>query len=166
VWTAGNKLGFARLSSPIHGVDAVIFRDAPGVANVPRMAAANGGGYWITWEDSRGGQNDEAIYLAHADASGKVGRELRVTGTEGSADYPDVASMGENAAVVYYQFRDGPPAVYLSLIGPDMNRIGEPLRISGHGGARFPRVAASGGALAVTYAQRGGPARVAVVVCR
>jgi hypothetical protein len=80
---------------------------------------------------------------------------------------PDVAFVGDRAAVVYYQFRDGPPVVYLSLIEPGRGRVGEELRISGRGGARFPRIAsAGGGTLGVTYAQRGGPVRLATITCK
>src|SRR4029078_8042746 len=71
VWTAGTRLGFATLSWPIRSVETTIFRDAPGAANLPRTVSAGKSAYWIVWEDTRGGQDGEAIYLARTEASGK-----------------------------------------------------------------------------------------------
>ncbi len=163
-FVTGNKVGFARLAVPVHGISPVTFRDAAGRANVPRASPASDGGFFVAWEDGRGGDGNEAVYLTHVDRDGKPSAEVAVT--EGSsADYPDVVTLGDHAAVVYYQFRDGPPAVYLSLVGPDLRKADGEVRISGKG-ARFPRAAAGDGGLGVVYAQTGGPARLALVTCR
>jgi len=75
--------------------------------------------------------------------------------------------LGATAAVVYYQFRDGPPAVFLSLIDPQSGQPGNEVRVSGHPAAHYPRVAAGeGDDLGVAYAQRGGPVRLALLACR
>jgi hypothetical protein len=75
-----------------------------------------------------------------------------------------VAALGGYAAVVYYLFREGPSVVYLSLFGLDLRRAGDDLRISGKH-ARYPRVAATDGALGVVYAQAQGPAHLAILSC-
>jgi hypothetical protein len=172
VFAAGSKLGFARVSLPVAGAVApVLFRDAPGKANVPRASPVGDGSFYVTWEDDRGGDGNEAVYLTRVGTDGKPATEATVPGDTGSANYPDVATVPSvatvsgYAAVVYYQFRDGPPAVYLSLLGPDLRRVGDDLRVSGKGG-RLPRIASGDGVLAVAYAKRGSPARLALVTCK
>jgi len=159
----GTKVGFARLALPARGIDPVLFRDASGKANVPRASAARDGGFYVVWEDARGGDGNEAVYATLVDKAGKPAGEEVVSG-EGSADYPDVATFADHAAVVYYSFRDGPPVVYLTLLDAALHRGCDDLRISGKG-ARFPRVAAGDGELGVVYAQTGAPARFARVTC-
>jgi hypothetical protein len=165
VFASGNRLGFARVGAPVRSVPSALFRDAPGKANVPRASSAGSGGFFVTWEDDRGGDDKETVYLTLVGADGKPGAEVSVPGDDGSANYPDVATVGGYAAVVYYQFRDGPPSVYLSLLGPDLHRAADDLRLSDKG-ARFPRIASSGdGALGVVYARNDGPAQLTLVTC-
>jgi hypothetical protein len=164
VFTMGGKLGFAKLGSA-QNVMPVIFRDWQGKVNVPRVSPAGKGGWFVTWEDARGGTGNETVYLSLIGADEKLRTPVAVPIQAGSADYPDVATLGNDAAVVYYQFRDGPPAVFLSVFGPDLKRLGEEVRISGHDPARFGRVAAGDGGLGVAYAQRSGPAHFARVTC-
>jgi hypothetical protein len=162
VFATGQKLGFEQLGHAAGGAQPVLFRDASGKANVPRASAA-GDGIFVTWEDDRGGDGNESVFLTRV-AGGKPAAEVSVPGDTGSANYPDVASLGDYAAVVYYQFRDGPSAVYLSILGTDLQRAGDDLKISGKGG-RTPRIAAGGGNLAVVYAHKGAAARLALVTC-
>jgi len=165
VFVAGCKVGFARVSLPLGAVDPVLFREAPGKANVPRISPAGKGSFYVAWEDDRNGSGNELVYLTRVGADGKAANEVAVPGDGGSANYPDVATVAGHAAVVYYQFRDGPPAIYLSLLGPDLRHAGEDLRISTKG-ARFPRIAAgNGGTLGVVYARNGGAARLALLAC-
>jgi hypothetical protein len=166
VWIAGGHVGFTKLSFPLRSAQSLTLRDAPGYVNGPRAAAAPGGAFWVTWEDGRNGNEHESVYAARVEADGKVSREVRVPGDDGSANYPDIAAIGDHAAVVYYQFRDGPPAIYLTLVGPDLQPVGEDLRISGHAAARFPRIAAGGDVLGVAYAPRSGAGKVALLTCR
>jgi hypothetical protein len=167
VFTVGDQLGFARPALPLHGVNATIFRDLPGAIRGPRASAAGGGSFFVTWEDDAAGDGNEAVDLTLVGADGKLAKpssEVPVPGEAGSANDPDVATVGGYAAVVYYQWRDGPPAVYLSLFGRDLRRAGEDLRLS-EKGARFPRVAAGEGALGVVYARKEAPARLSLVTC-
>lgn len=173
VWAAGAQLGFARLppalgtAAPGAAARAVSFRSATGAANVPRVAAGPDGGYTVVWEDNRGGTDHEAIFLAAVDADGTPSAERAVSPAGGSADFPDVVMIGGRAAVTYYQWREHPPAIYLSLMDPAGGRVGEDLVVSEHGAARFPRLAsAGGGKLGVAYAERGGPVRLALVTCQ
>ena len=164
-FTTGSQVGFARLSLPLRAASPVTFRDAPGKANLPRVSAAGDGSFFVVWEDGRGGDGNEAVYLTRVGKDGKPSGEVAVAGDGGSADYPRASlALGAYAAVVYYQFRDGPSEVYLALVGPDLRKAGPDLRISGKE-ARFPRAAAGDGGLGVVYALNGGPARLARVTC-
>jgi hypothetical protein len=163
-FTSGARLGFAELSTPIGRMKPSFFRSAPGIANVPRVAAGPDGSFAFVWEDPRSGAGNEAIYLVRADDDGKVSDEARVSSDAGSADYPDVTFVGRYAAVVYYQYRSGPPAIYLTFVGPDRQRVGEDLKVSDKG-ARFPRIAAGDGTLGIAYADRGGPLQISVIDC-
>lgn len=168
VWAAGAQIGFARLPAQLTG-DArpLASLPAPGGANLPRAAPAADGGAVVVWEDLHGGAGDEAVYFASIDAGGRASTPVQVSPPGGSADTPDVVMIGSRAVVAYYQFRDGPPAVYLTVVDPDRGPVGEALRVSGHGGARYPRIAWAGGAtLGVAYARRDGPVHLAAVTCR
>jgi hypothetical protein len=168
VFTTGNKLGFARLALPVRKLEPEIFGDLPGAIKVPRASAAGHGSFFVTWEDDAAGDGHEAVYLTRIGADGKRASEVLVSSDSGSANYPDVATVGGYAAVVYYQWREGPPAVYLSLLGPDLRPAGEDLRVS-EKGARVPRVASSTpaeGTLGVVYTRHDAPARLSRVTCR
>jgi hypothetical protein len=164
VFNAGSKLGFARLGSPGGSLSPVMLGDATGKVNVPRASPAADGRFYVTWEDGRAGDGNESVYLTLVSPDGKQASPVTVPDEAGSANYPDVATLDGYAAVVYYQFRDGPSVVYLSLIGPDLRRAGSDLPLSGKG-ARFPRIASGDGALGVVYAPRSGPARLSLLTC-
>ena len=70
---------------------------------------------------------------------------------------------------MYYQFRDGPPAIYLSLVTKDLTASGQDLKVSGDGvAARYPRFARTGdpsGTLGIVYVEKDGPIRAALVTC-
>ncbi|MFT3773053.1 MAG: hypothetical protein QM820_47330 [Minicystis sp.] len=171
VWSAGPSLGFARLPAALStagaAMNVVTFRAAAGRANIPRLAAGPDGSYAVVWEDTRGGPDNEAVYIATVGAGGQPSAEMQVSPPGGSANYPDVAFIGGRAAVTYYQWRDHPSAVYLTLIDPGHGRVGKDLQISDEEPARLPRIAAgAGGTLGVAYAQRGGSVRLAVVSCK
>jgi hypothetical protein len=165
VFSTGAKLGHARFTLPVRDLEPTLFRDAPGKANVPRASATPDGSLYVTWEDDRGGDGNETVYLTRVGPDGKATGEIAVPGDAGSANYPDVVTIGGHAAVAYYQFRDGPPAVYLSFFGPDLKRKGDELRVSGKKPARYARIAAGNGTLGVAYALRNGAAHLAIVTC-
>ena len=68
-------------------------------------------------------------------------------------------------AAAYYQFRDGPPQIFLSLVGPDLVRATQDLEVTSDGAARFPSVAWSGDRLAVVWAVTDGGINAALVEC-
>lgn len=165
VFTVKSQLGFARPALPLRSVEPVIYHDLQGTIRAPRASAAGGGRFFVTWEDDAAGDGSEAVDLTLVSADGKPASAVQVPGEAGSANDPDVATVGGYAAVVYYQWRDGPPAVYLSLFGQDLRRAGEDLRLS-EKGARFPRIASSGeGTIGVVYARKEAPLRLSVVNC-
>jgi hypothetical protein len=168
-WVAGSKLGAAMMTTPGTPITPIMFREAVGKANVPRVAVHDDGSLSVVWEDNRAGDGNETVYLERIDKSGQPGVETKIPMSTESANYPDVAWTGTHDAVVYYQFRDGPPAIYLSLIGKDLAANGQDLKISGDGlAARYPRLARSGdaaGTLGVVYAEKDGAIRASLVTC-
>lgn len=168
-WVAGSKVGAARITSPGAPLTPVLFRNAAGKANAPRVAAHDDGTLTVVWEDNRAGDANETIYLTRIDKAPQAGMEKRIPTSPASANYPDVAWTGSHDAVVYYQFRDGPPAIYLSLVAPDLASSGQDLKISGDGiSARYPRITRTGdamGTLGVVYAEKDGKIRASLVTC-
>ena len=168
-WVAGSKLGASMMTSPGAPLTPVMFREAVGKANAPRVAVHDDGTLSVVWEDNRAGDGHEAIYRVRIDKSAQAGKETTISTGVDSANYPDVAWTGTHDAVVYYQFRDSPPAIYLSLIAPDATSAVQDLKISADGvAARFPRIVRTGdaaGTLGVVYAEKGGPIRATLVSC-
>jgi hypothetical protein len=166
VWLAGPQIGVSRLSVPLGSLTPVLFRQAAGKANMPRIAAHEDGSFDVAWEDDRDGSGEENVYVTRVGADGKVAGEIAVPAAPGSANFPDVAWTGARTAVVYYQFRDGPPAIYLSWITADLTRSEDDLQVSGKRPARWPRLAFTGDTLGITYADKDGPVRLSLVACR
>lgn len=168
-WATGEKVGASRVPSPGGPLTPVLFRDATGKANAPRIAVHDDGSLTVVWEDGRGGDGNETIYLTRIDKSGTPGPEKLVPMSTESANYPDVAWTGSHDAVVYYQFRDGPPAIYLSLLTPDLVSKGKDLKVSGDGiPARYPRIIRTGdslGTMGIVYAEKDGNIRLSLVAC-
>jgi hypothetical protein len=168
-WVAGSKLGASMMTSPGAPLTPIMFREAVGKANAPRVAVHDDGTLSVVWEDNRGGDGHEAIYRARIDKSAQAGKETAVSLGNDSANYPDVAWTGTHDAVVYYQYRGGPPGIFLSLIAPDATTAVQDLRISGDGiPARFPRIVRTGdtaGTFGVVYAEKDGPIRASFVTC-
>jgi hypothetical protein len=164
-WTTGSQLAFSTISAQLGGIQPTLFRDASGNANVPRLAPGAANSFLLAWEDSREGEGNENVFLTQIGPDGSPGGEISVPSEGGSANYPDVVDTGANVAVVYYQFRDGPPSIYLSLFGADLTRSAEDLQISGNAAAKAPRAAWGDGRLAVAYAEPDGPVKIAIVEC-
>ena len=168
-WVAGSNVGAAMMTTPGAPLAPVMFREAVGKANAPRVAVHDDGTLSVVWEDNRAGDDHETVYLTRINKSAQAGAEKRIPMSAESANYPDIAWTGTHDAVVYYQFRDGPPSVYLSLLAPDLAADGQDLKISGEGLAvRFPRIVRTGdaaGTLGVVYAEKDGPIRASLVTC-
>lgn len=168
-WVAGTKIGASVLPGPNGPLTPVLFRNAAGKPNAPRVAVHEDGSLSVVWEDNRAGDGNETIYLTRIDKSGKASPERLIPMSADSANYPDVAWTGSHDAIVYYQFRGGPPAIYLSLVTKDLTASGQDLKISGDGlSVRYPRVARTGdpaGTIGIVYVEKDGPIRASLVSC-
>jgi len=163
-WSSGATLSFARATSPGGApqmMNNATVRTGPGEAKLPRVAAGDGQ-WFVAWEDTRSGA--ERVYLSRVDGSDKPLGEVRVEEDEGSANWPDVVWTGTHAAVAYYQFQEGPPAVYLRLFGPDLSVATPPIKLSGKN-ARFPAVTVAGEELGVAWAIKDGGVELVRVAC-
>jgi hypothetical protein len=142
----------------------VAVRDAAGAAHLPRVACG-GSRTYVAWEDERSGLGSERVFVSGVGPDGAALPETEVPSAPGSANWPDVAATGAGLAVAYYQFRAGPPAVYLTAFGAGLGRVGDDLKLSGDAGAKYPSVAWSGDELAIVWVDLVGPLRVAIAHC-
>lgn len=159
VWIDGSRLAFARLSNPLSPMAPSYFRDGGGVVNVPRLAPAGGGAFVATWED--GADDDATVFMTRIGADGKAGNEINVPTESGSANFPDVAVMGDTALVAYYQFRDGPAKIFLARVTADGAVDSDDEIATG----KYPRMAVAGDQVGLVYAQPDGPVKLAIVDC-
>jgi len=162
-WSSGEELHFGRTTQmPVGAMAASTVRSASGEARLPRIALTPSGDALVAWEDTR--SSVERIYLERIDAAGATSPELRVEDEEGSANWPDIASMGDRTAVVYYQYRGGPSAIYLALYDAALTREGEGIKLSGKN-ARFPSLTWTGKELAITWALKDGGIEMRRLTC-
>lgn len=163
-WSLGSTLMFAPGSIAAGApqvLTSVSLRAGTGDANLPRLT--HGQELWfVAWEDTRA--SVERVYLRTVGSDGTIEDEVRVDEGEDSSNWPDIAWTGEHAAVVYYQFEGGPPAVYLTLFGADRGRVYGPARISGKN-ARFPSIAAAESALGIAWAVNDGSVEFMHIQC-
>jgi hypothetical protein len=122
--------------------------------------SSDGERFVVAWEDLRSGV--EQVYAAWMDSGGA--EQASIPSSGGSANWPSVAWTGTHAAIAYYQFRDGPPSIFLALVGPDLKRVAD-VEVTPGLTARFPSVAWSGTRLAVAYAIKDGNVQVAMMDC-
>jgi hypothetical protein len=122
-------------------------------ANLPRMIRTTNG-FLGAWEDQRGGDNE--IFMAVVDDTGAhVGGGLVEEPGSGDANWPNMAWTGRTAGVVYYQWRESRPQIFMSFVdGAGMRVAGlHDLQVSnGTGGwSKYPDVAYNGSEFAVMY---------------
>jgi hypothetical protein len=164
-YTRASRVLVAPLAAGASSLGAeVAVRDAAGVAHLPRAACAASRSF-VAWEDERAGLGNERVYLAGVGADGAALPETEVPTADGSANWPDVAAVGDGVAVAYYQFRAGPPAIYLATFGAGLARVGGDTKLSGDTGAKYPSVAWSGAELAIVWAELTGSLRAAIARC-
>ncbi len=163
-YSTGNRIALARLTAA-GGAPALMGTMGSGAAKrtLPDLAWT-GDGFVLAWEDWTGGESHEAIHAAKVASDGKVTGDVQVHAVEGSANWPSIAWIGQHAAIAYYQFRDGPPAVYLTLMDASMARVGDDLEVS-EGSAKYPSLAWSGSALGIAWAETTGLVRMSMVTC-
>jgi hypothetical protein len=136
--------------------------DAKNDALLPRMIRTNRG-FMSAWEDMRG--SDNQIFMASVDPSGThLGGGVVEEPNSGDANWPNMASAGDEAAIVYYQWRSGRPQVYMSLVDASGARVAglHDLQVSngGQGWSKYPDVVWTGTEFGVMYVdtRTGGPA--------
>ena len=127
---------------------------AANAALLPRMVRTNFG-FFATWEDTRDA-NENQIYMALVDPTGaSLGGGLVEQPNTGDANWPNVAWSGTDAAIVYYQFRDGRPQIYLTLMDGTGARVKglRDLQVSNgsNGWSKYPDVAWTGSDFGVMY---------------
>jgi hypothetical protein len=162
-WSSPGQVAFAEVAAPYAEIAATSTMGVDG--HLPRVAAGDGD-FFVAWEDWRGGEGAENVFVTRA-AGGEMSGESAVPSAAGSANYPDLVWSGSHVGVVYYQFRDAPPAIYLTQLDGDLNRKGIDLKVSrtSADGAKYPRIAWNGQQYAVAYVEMNGPVRLALVSC-
>jgi hypothetical protein len=128
-------------------------------------------GYLSAWEDVA--NNDNQIEMALTDPAGNLiaQGEVEQPGT-GDANWPHMADNGSYAGVVYYQWRNSNPQIFITFVDPSGKRVfPADMQVSSTPGgswARFPDVAWDGAHFGVAWVDtRGGSPQLyfARVVC-
>jgi len=94
-----------------------------------------------------------------------VSPEAIVSRGEGSANWPALAWTGHGLAVAYYQFRDGPPGVFVTLLSRDLEPMGDEIEASGGATARYPALAWTGHELGIAYTEQDQGIRLSRASC-
>jgi hypothetical protein len=120
---------------------------------LPRMIRTTFG-FLAAWEDTRGGGNQ--IYMSLIDPSGRrLGGGVVEEPGSGDANWPNIAWTGTEAAVVYYQWRNSRPQIFMSFVDSTGARVAQrpDLQVSNgaDGWSRFPDVVWTGTEFGVMY---------------
>jgi len=125
-----------------------------GNALLPRMTKTTFG-FLAAWEDMRDASNNQ-IYMALVDETGarRGGGLVEEPGT-GDANWPNIAWTGREAGIVYYQWRDSRPQIFMTFLDATGARVGgkPDLQVSNGaaGSSRYPDVAWTGKEFGVIY---------------
>ncbi|KYF64351.1 hypothetical protein [Sorangium cellulosum] len=160
-WTQGDTLLFARVGQGSEPLDPIAHQ---GVAAKVTRVALGGDDAFLAWEDTRDGA--EQIRALRISAQNEASREVVVSRGEGSANWPALAWTGRSLAVAYYQFRERAPAVFVTLLSPDLTPTGVELTVSGDAPARYPALAWTGQELGIAYAEKDRGIRLSRATCR
>jgi len=121
---------------------------------LPRMIST-GHGFLAVWEDTRNPEYNQIFAAAVTDGGTRSPGGLVEQPNTGDANWPGLAWAGNAAAVVYYQWRDSRPQIFLTLTDAQGARIpgSADLRVSngGSGSSRYPWVVWTGSELGVMY---------------
>ena len=152
---AGFDIHFARLDTKLAPVGETPLRSGvPNDALLGRMIHTTFG-FMSAWEDMRG--DDNQIFMALTDPNGKqIYNGLVEEPNSGDANWPNIAWTGSAAAVVYYQFRNDDPQIFMSFIDGAGKRVGglHDLQVSANPKgtmARFPDVVWTGSEFGVAW---------------
>ncbi|WP_437330533.1 hypothetical protein [Sorangium sp. So ce381] len=160
VWTQGDALDFARPGQESAPLDPIAHQGV--TAKLPRVVLG-GDDAFLVWEDTRSGT--EQIRALRISAQDEVSPEVIVSRGEGSANWPALAWTGHGLAVAYYQFRDGPPGVFVTLLSRDLEPMGGEIEASGGATARYPALAWTGQELGIAYTEQDQGIRLSRASC-
>lgn len=160
-FSQGSLLQFAKIESGKSSAPTPV-REGGGEVLISKLRYG-AGGFTVAWEDLRSGEED--IFVSRIDDAGNVFPETRVPSEPGSANWPDIAFTDNHIAVAYYQFRDGPPGIYLAMLTPSLERVSVDLLVSGDRPSRFPSIGWTGQELGIAYAEKDGGVYFARVAC-
>ncbi len=133
----------------------------PGSSALIKAVEPFDGGYAVAWEDV-GGSEPQVVMATFGD-NGAYRDDAQISPSSGSANWPAMAYTGSQIALAYYQFRDGPPSVYLTFVDPDTLASSDELLVADD--AKYPSVAVGGATIAVAYAVQEGPAELLLLTC-
>ncbi len=122
-------------------------------AALPRMIRT-GAGFLAAWEDMRG--SDNAIFMSVVDSRGAaMAGGLVEEPNSGDANWPNMAWTGQSAGIVYYQWRENRPQVFMSFVDGKGARVGglHDLQVSNGtaGTSKYPDVVWTGREFGVMY---------------
>jgi hypothetical protein len=122
-------------------------------ALLPRMVRTSFG-FLAAWEDMRGADNQ--IFMGLVDPAGKVlGGGLVEEPNSGDANWPNIAWTGDEAGIVYYQWRNNRPQIFMSLVDQTGARVRglKDVQVSNgaSGWSKYPDVAWTGREFGVMY---------------
>jgi hypothetical protein len=121
---------------------------------LPRMIST-GRGFLAAWEDTRNPDFNQIFAAGVGDDGTRSPAGVVEQPNTGDANWPGLAWAGNAAAVVYYQWRDSRPQIFLTLVDAKGARIpnSADLRVSngGSGWSKFPGVVWTGSDLGVMY---------------
>ncbi len=134
-------------ASPLSAANDVLLHSDPPHDLVLGRRIVTGYGYLSAWEDEN--PDDNEILMALTDRNGNpiAQGEVEEPGT-GDANWPHMAENGGYAGVVYYQWRDSNPQIFVTFIDGAGKRVfADDLQVSSTPSgswARFPDVAWDG----------------------
>jgi hypothetical protein len=114
-----------------------------------------GFGFVATWEDEGSDDGDNQIEMALLDDGGsRIAGGIVEEAHSGDANWPNLAWDGTRTAVVYYQWRESTPQIFMTLVDASGARIApHDLQVSSGtiGGSKYPDIAWTGGEFGVMY---------------
>lgn len=121
----------------------VVIRDAPNDSFNVR-ATWDGEQFVAAWEDLRM-QGKEQIFASRLSPTGNASTSEPVPESDADGSWPTLAATKTGVAIAYYQFRSGPPQIYLSYMNQSGQFVRSDVQVSQTTGrARFPSIAYDG----------------------
>lgn len=124
----------------------VLVRDAANDA-VNTRATWDGDQFIAAWEDLRNTESEQ-VYAARVSPKAAVSTPVAAPELGEDANFPSLAATRQGTAIAYYQFRGGPPQIYISYMNKDGQLARPDLQVSRtNGKARYPSIAFDGSSL-------------------